>query len=199
MELPTDRLDIRLSGLSTVLWVANQSGPGLRGVAEPRQIERHYLSLSFAGSARVAVRRRTLTGGKQPEAGYNACACHAPPHKATQQTTFVDAAKQPGAEHFVAEFKKRFGVRQVDRYAVEAYDALFLVAQGMSALGKGGVERGAMARRLRELSYKGLAKAIAFEPLTRVMPPETGQFLYRVEGGRVRFLGHYAKVRSTGS
>jgi eukaryotic-like serine/threonine-protein kinase len=87
----------------------------------------------------------------------------------------------------------------VDRYAVEAYDALFLVAQGMSALGKGGVERGAMVRRLRELSYKGLAKTIAFEPLTRVMPPESGQFLYRVEGGRVRFLGHYAKVRSAGS
>lgn len=114
-------------------------------------------------------------------------------------TAFVDAAQQPGAEHFAAEFKKRFGVRQVDRYAIEAYDALFLVAQGMSALGKGGVERGAMVRRLRELSYKGLAKTIAFEPLTRVMPPKTGQFLHRVEGGRVRFLGHYAKVRSAGS
>jgi hypothetical protein len=50
VELPTDRLDVRLSGLSAVLWVADQPGPSLRRVAEPRQIERHRPSLSFADS-----------------------------------------------------------------------------------------------------------------------------------------------------
>src|SRR5213079_1679935 len=36
VELPTDRLDVRLSGLSAVLRVADQLGPSLRRVAEPR-------------------------------------------------------------------------------------------------------------------------------------------------------------------
>src|SRR5215216_4070548 len=36
VELPTDRLDVRPGGLSSVLWVVDQSGPGLRRVAEPR-------------------------------------------------------------------------------------------------------------------------------------------------------------------
>ncbi len=36
VELPADRLDVRLGGLSTVLRVADQPGPGLRRVAELR-------------------------------------------------------------------------------------------------------------------------------------------------------------------
>ncbi|NUK10405.1 ABC transporter substrate-binding protein [Streptomyces lunaelactis] len=111
-------------------------------------------------------------------------------------TTFVDPAALPGAERFVAAYRKRYGVAEVERYAVEAYDAVLLIAQAMRALGGGGVERGAMVRRLRELSYKGLAKTIAFEPLTRVLYARNGLFLHRVQGGRVRFLGPYEKVRS---
>jgi hypothetical protein len=48
VELPTDRLYVRLGGLSAVLWVADQPGSGLRRVAEPRKIERHRPSLWFA-------------------------------------------------------------------------------------------------------------------------------------------------------
>ena len=48
LELPTNRLDVRLSGGSAVLWVADQPGPRLGCIAEPRQIERHRPSLSFA-------------------------------------------------------------------------------------------------------------------------------------------------------
>src|SRR2546430_2648097 len=36
VELPTDRLDVRLSGLSAVLSVVDQPAPSLRRVAEPR-------------------------------------------------------------------------------------------------------------------------------------------------------------------
>src|SRR5438105_1073999 len=36
VELPTDRLDVRLRGLSAVLWVSDQSGPSLWRVTEPR-------------------------------------------------------------------------------------------------------------------------------------------------------------------
>src|SRR5437763_1183026 len=36
VEFSADRLDVRLSGLSAVLWVADQPGPSLRRVTEPR-------------------------------------------------------------------------------------------------------------------------------------------------------------------
>ncbi|MFI1396267.1 bifunctional serine/threonine-protein kinase/ABC transporter substrate-binding protein [Streptomyces sp. NPDC020681] len=114
-------------------------------------------------------------------------------------TAFVDPAAQRGAERFVAAYKKRFRVAEVDRYAVEAYDTLLFIAQAMRGLGTEGVERGAMVRRLRESSYKGLAKTIAFDRLTQALIAPPAQFLHRVEGGRARFLGPYGKVRSTGS
>src|SRR3989337_1541216 len=44
LELPTDRLDVRLSGLSAVLWVADQPGPSLRRVAEPRARSEEHTS-----------------------------------------------------------------------------------------------------------------------------------------------------------
>ena len=64
-----------------------------------------------------------------------------------------------------------------------------MTAYGLGALGKSGVERGAMVRRLRQTSYRGLAKTIAFEPVTGLLKPKTGLYLHRVEGGRARYLG----------
>ncbi|MFI9584945.1 bifunctional serine/threonine-protein kinase/ABC transporter substrate-binding protein [Streptomyces sp. NPDC052236] len=109
-------------------------------------------------------------------------------------TPYIDPDAQPGAERFVAAYKKRYGVKAVERYAVEAYDALFFVAEGLRALGKVGAERGAMVRRLRQSSYRGLAKTIAFEPVTGVLKSKTGLYLHRVEGGRARYLGPYEDV-----
>jgi hypothetical protein len=43
VELPADRLDVGLSSLSAILWIADQPGPRLRGVAELREVERHRL------------------------------------------------------------------------------------------------------------------------------------------------------------
>lgn len=111
--------------------------------------------------------------------------------------TYVDPAELPAAARFVTAYRKRFGVRAVERFAVEAYDALFFVAQGLGGLGAVDVERGAMVRRLRTSPYKGLAKTIEFDPGIEQFHLENGLFLYRVENGAPHFLGHYNQVGKT--
>jgi ABC-type branched-subunit amino acid transport system substrate-binding protein len=104
-------------------------------------------------------------------------------------TTYVDPAELPAAAGFVTAYKKRFDVRTVGRFAVEAYDALNFVAEGLRELGGAGVERGAMVRRLRASTYKGLAKTIQFDAVTDEFRWLDGLFLYRVQNGTPHFLG----------
>ena len=112
-------------------------------------------------------------------------------------TSYVDPARLPAAARFVASYRKRFGVRAVEPFAVEAYDALLFVAQGLRALGAAGVERGAMVQRLRASTYKGLAKTVRFDAATGQFHWADGLFLHRVENGGPRFLGRYDKVGRT--
>ncbi|UIX35602.1 bifunctional serine/threonine-protein kinase/ABC transporter substrate-binding protein [Streptomyces sp. GQFP] len=111
--------------------------------------------------------------------------------------TYVDPAELPAATRFVTAYQKRFGVRAVEHFAVEAYDALLFVAQGLGGLGAVEVERGAMVRRLRASSYKGLAKTIAFDAGTGQFLLVNGLFLHRVENGAPRFLGRYDQLGKT--
>ncbi|PSM43907.1 serine/threonine protein kinase [Streptomyces dioscori] len=110
-------------------------------------------------------------------------------------TTYVDPAEVPAAARFVETYRKRFGVRTVERYAVEAYDALLFVAQAMRELGGVEPERGALVRRLRGTTHRGLAKTIEFDPVTQQFRWVNSLFLHRVENGAPVFLGHYDKVR----
>ncbi|MGW0576645.1 protein kinase domain-containing protein [Streptomyces sp. NPDC002920] len=112
-------------------------------------------------------------------------------------TAYVDPAGLPAAARFVAAYKKRFAVRTVEPFAVEAYDALLFVAQGLRALGTAAVERGAMVHRLRAATYKGLAKTIEFDTPTDEFHGVNGLFLHRVENGTPRFLGRYDQVKET--
>ncbi|MEU9958132.1 bifunctional serine/threonine-protein kinase/ABC transporter substrate-binding protein [Streptomyces sp. NPDC050982] len=110
-------------------------------------------------------------------------------------TTYVDPAELPAAAGFVKTYRKRFGVRTVGRFAVEAYDALLFVAQGMRELGSAEPDRGAMVRRLRETTHKGLAKTIEFDPTTDEFRWVNGLFLHRVRNGTPDFLGRYDQVK----
>lgn len=112
-------------------------------------------------------------------------------------TTYVDPALLPRAAGFVTSYRKRFGVAAVERYAVEAYDALLFVAEALRQLGSVGVERGAMVRRLRTTTYKGLAKTIAFNSVTDEFQWVNGLFVHRVRDGRPRFLGRYDRIGRT--
>ncbi|MFE1797790.1 bifunctional serine/threonine-protein kinase/ABC transporter substrate-binding protein [Streptomyces sp. NPDC059517] len=109
-------------------------------------------------------------------------------------TTYVDPAELPAAAHFVETYRRRFGVRTVERYAVEAYDAVLFVAQAMRELGSVEPERGAMVRRLRETTHRGLAKTIEFDPVTHEFRWVNSLFLHRVQNGAPVFLGHFDKV-----
>ncbi|MFJ9033119.1 bifunctional serine/threonine-protein kinase/ABC transporter substrate-binding protein [Streptomyces sp. NPDC102274] len=108
--------------------------------------------------------------------------------------TYVDPAELPRAEGFVASYLKRFGVRQVGRYAMEAYDAVFFLVEGLGGHGERTAERGALVRGLRSVTYRGLAKTVEFPPPSQEFVPDEGLFLYRVEKGGPHFLGQYAQV-----
>ncbi|MFJ4833362.1 bifunctional serine/threonine-protein kinase/ABC transporter substrate-binding protein [Streptomyces sp. NPDC088747] len=110
-------------------------------------------------------------------------------------TTYVDPARLPAAARFVASYKKRFAVETVERFALEAYDAVLFVAQGLRELADVEVERGAMVRRLRTIKYKGLAKTIEFDAVTDEFRWVNSLFLHRVENGAPRFLGRYDQVK----
>ncbi|MFD6288948.1 bifunctional serine/threonine-protein kinase/ABC transporter substrate-binding protein [Streptomyces sp. NPDC060205] len=110
-------------------------------------------------------------------------------------TTYVDPAGLPAAARFVKTYQERFGVRTVEPYAVEAYDAVLFVAQALRELGSVEPERGALVRRLRETTHRGLAKTIEFDPVTHQFRWVNSLFLHRVENGAPVFLGHYDKAR----
>ncbi len=71
---------------------------------------------------------------------------------------------------------------------------MFFLAEGLGTHGGGTAERGALVRRLRSVTYRGLAKTVEFRPPSEEFVPEPGLFLYRVEKGGPRFLGQYAQV-----
>lgn len=99
------------------------------------------------------------------------------------------------AKAFTAAYRDRYGVPPA-RWAVEAYDAVGLVAASLDAHGGGaGIPRGQVAERIFKLSYDGVAKPIRFtQDLTHSLEPENTSFLYQVENGKYRFLGRYDQV-----
>ncbi|MEU3186213.1 ABC transporter substrate-binding protein [Streptomyces sp. NPDC006923] len=109
-------------------------------------------------------------------------------------TTYVDPAGLPRAQPFVHAYLRRFGTRRVGRYATEAYDAVFFLARGIHSTGEQTAERGALVRRLRSVTYDGLAKTLEFRPPSYGFVPDRGLFLYRVENGDPHFLGPFAQA-----
>ncbi|MFF0446412.1 ABC transporter substrate-binding protein [Streptomyces sp. NPDC004609] len=112
---------------------------------------------------------------------------------------YVDPARMPGAKarEFLTAYRRRWRTDRAERHAVEAYDTVLFTAHGIQGLGADGITRGALVRRLRGMTYQGVAKTIAFQANTAEFLQDVGLFLYRVEGGRPRFLGQYETVKST--
>ncbi|QHY98827.1 Serine/threonine-protein kinase AfsK [Streptomyces sp. S4.7] len=116
-------------------------------------------------------------------------------------TTYVDPGELAPATGFVTAYRKRYGPRTgemfgVEPYAVEAWDALNFIAQGMRELLAGtGVERGAMVSRLRSLTYEGLARTIAFDDSTNAFVFTNGLFVHEVRKGAPHFLGRYGEAK----
>ncbi|MFH8614452.1 bifunctional serine/threonine-protein kinase/ABC transporter substrate-binding protein [Streptomyces sp. NPDC017979] len=111
-------------------------------------------------------------------------------------TGYVDTAQMPGprAQEFRTAFRERWRVQDAGPHAVEAYDAVHFVAEGLRRLGARAADRGELARRLGSVRYEGVAKTIAFPAGGNKVEPADGFFTYRTERGRLRFLGPYKKV-----
>ncbi|MFD7322114.1 bifunctional serine/threonine-protein kinase/ABC transporter substrate-binding protein [Streptomyces sp. NPDC059875] len=116
-------------------------------------------------------------------------------------TTYVDPALMPAAKDFTAAYRKRWGLSgtaPVDRFAVEAYDAVTGMAESMRNLvssQKLDVARIALRGAMRTFPYQGIAKPYGFDersPLRFRHQDEV--FLFRIERGAPRFLGQYEKA-----
>ncbi|RSS54894.1 bifunctional serine/threonine-protein kinase/ABC transporter substrate-binding protein [Streptomyces sp. WAC01280] len=113
-------------------------------------------------------------------------------------TSYVDPALTPAAKAFTAAYRKRWGLSgsaPVDRYAVEAYDVTLAGAEAMRLLVRDGlaVERGALTRRLRELTYQGVVKKYGFDKANTFKFLDQ-VFVHRIERGAPRFLGGFMKA-----
>ncbi|MGW8702694.1 bifunctional serine/threonine-protein kinase/ABC transporter substrate-binding protein [Streptomyces eurythermus] len=100
---------------------------------------------------------------------------------------FTDPGSVSGA--FRAAYRAAYGTAP-GRWAPEAYDAVGLVARALESLGgRAGVTAGAVAERLSDLTYQGLAKSLRFAAGSIDTPRGEGYFLYQTEGDGFRFLG----------
>ncbi|MDI3405650.1 bifunctional serine/threonine-protein kinase/ABC transporter substrate-binding protein [Streptomyces cavernicola] len=112
--------------------------------------------------------------------------------------TYADASRLPAARRFTAAYAERFpdapAPGPAAPFALEAYDALLLVARSLRRPSEGGPERGSTTTRLRAARYDGLAKPLGFNPADGSFEWLEGLFLYRVEQGAVKFLGNYRDV-----
>ncbi|MFE3021412.1 bifunctional serine/threonine-protein kinase/ABC transporter substrate-binding protein [Streptomyces sp. NPDC059256] len=112
-------------------------------------------------------------------------------------TTYADATQLKGAENFCAAYRRLAKTSTVERFAVEAYDAVHFIARGIEELNTDRFPHGALQSRLRTLAYSGVGKSIAFRSTTTMFDEAAGRvgmYLHRIEGGRARFLGPYLQV-----
>lgn len=96
------------------------------------------------------------------------------------------------ARTFTAAYHHRHGTAP-GPWAVEAYDAVTLIARALDALGGGtAVTAGQVCDRLFHTTVEGVAKPLRF--LTgdlHDLNPDHASFLYRAAHGRFHFLGRY--------
>ncbi|MGW3954334.1 bifunctional serine/threonine-protein kinase/ABC transporter substrate-binding protein [Streptomyces sp. NPDC004752] len=111
-------------------------------------------------------------------------------------TPFTD----PGSvsRTFRTAYRARFGTAP-GRWSPEAYDAVGLVTRTLERLGKtADIEAGAVAQRLFDVTYQGLAKTLRFttDGTNSLDPKAAGlYFLFQVKGNTFRFLGRHDQVK----
>lgn len=106
-------------------------------------------------------------------------------------TTFVDAAAVPAARGFTSAYEARYG-KAPGWYAAEAYDAMLFLAEVCADGDAPVTDRGAVVRRLQEITYRGISRNIAFDP--KYGYNRDALFLFRVVGREFDFLGQYQRA-----
>ncbi|MGW1786387.1 bifunctional serine/threonine-protein kinase/ABC transporter substrate-binding protein [Streptomyces sp. NPDC002143] len=103
-------------------------------------------------------------------------------------TSFIDPTAAPSARAFAADYRTRFGAAP-GWYAAEAYDAVMFLTAVCTKDGSAVRERGAIARRLREVTYAGVSRTLKFE--TGYGFNHDAMFVFQVADDRFRYLGQY--------
>ncbi|WP_215453513.1 bifunctional serine/threonine-protein kinase/ABC transporter substrate-binding protein [Streptomyces sp. ATCC 21386] len=106
-------------------------------------------------------------------------------------TAFIDPTAVPAARSFTEAYEVRYGKRP-GRYAAEAYDAVLFLAEACASGGTALRERGAIVRRMREVSYTGISRTVAYTADNGYN--HDALFLYRVTGGEFDFRGQYQQA-----
>ncbi|MER5499202.1 bifunctional serine/threonine-protein kinase/ABC transporter substrate-binding protein [Streptomyces sp. NPDC002466] len=173
-------------------------GPAARAVLDAGADAVVLASTSPARGARcaVALAAAGFTGARASTGPVLAPAFLDGAGKAAEGWVFAEAygdpAAMPAAKTFTAAYRERFGTVPA-RWAAEAYDAVGLIADATRTTSADGAPREGITQRLFLTTHKGISRTLEFAP-TRSVDYRTGLFLYRVEGGRARFLGPYLKV-----
>ncbi|MEH0469828.1 bifunctional serine/threonine-protein kinase/ABC transporter substrate-binding protein [Streptomyces sp. B21-097] len=106
-------------------------------------------------------------------------------------TSFVDPAVRPSVRAFTAAYRRRYGAAP-GWYAAEAYDAVMFLAEACTQDGTALRERGAIARRLREVSHTGITRTVRY--VQSYGFNHDAMFDYQVADGRFRYLGQYLEA-----
>ncbi|MFJ9019109.1 bifunctional serine/threonine-protein kinase/ABC transporter substrate-binding protein [Streptomyces sp. NPDC102259] len=103
-------------------------------------------------------------------------------------TSFTDPTVRPSARAFTKAYRARFGTAP-GWYAAEAYDAVMFLAEACAKDGSAVTERGAIARRMPEITYSGITRTVKYEQGYGYN--HDAMFLFRATGGAFRYLGQY--------
>ncbi|MFG2310894.1 bifunctional serine/threonine-protein kinase/ABC transporter substrate-binding protein [Streptomyces sp. NPDC048566] len=103
-------------------------------------------------------------------------------------TSFTDPTARASARAFSAAYRARFGA-DPGWYAAEAWDGVMFLAEACHKNGVPLTERGAIARRMPEITYSGITRTIRYE--MGYGYSRDAMFHFRVDDGRFRYLGQY--------
>ncbi|MFW6691863.1 bifunctional serine/threonine-protein kinase/ABC transporter substrate-binding protein [Streptomyces sp. MAR4 CNX-425] len=122
------------------------------------------------------------SGSASPAEGWVLAAAHLDPRAAR------------ATREFAAAHEKRFG-EPPGYWSAEVYDAVGLLAKAVRDTSGSPTDGGAVTERLFRTTHQGVTKKLVFRDATRQLRPYA-VFLYRVEDGAPRFLGHFEKFAS---
>ncbi|MFD9432731.1 bifunctional serine/threonine-protein kinase/ABC transporter substrate-binding protein [Streptomyces sp. NPDC060002] len=106
-------------------------------------------------------------------------------------TSFTDPTVRPSARAFTKAYRARYGTAP-GWYAAEAYDAVMFLAEACTKDGSAVTERGAIARRMPEITYSGISRTVKYEQGYGYN--HDAMFLFRAANGGFRYLGQYLEA-----
>ncbi|WP_405629993.1 bifunctional serine/threonine-protein kinase/ABC transporter substrate-binding protein [Streptomyces sp. NBC_00016] len=106
-------------------------------------------------------------------------------------TSFTDPTVRPSARAFTKAYRTRYGTAP-GWYAAEAYDAVMFLAEACTKDGSPVTERGAIARRMPEITYSGITRTVKYEQGYGYN--HDAMFEFRATDGAFRYLGQYLEA-----